>query len=150
MLAPVAPPFGAPPRKGSPRMDIELPDTISAETIQQAQPAVTALRVLLTDGTLPASLTVESMDALLTIAEGVAHAATEVTADLSPSEAAERLRMARPSVMRLIARGELSSRKDGGHYVLSSRELRFFQVRLASVRHGALSDLAGMTDEFGF
>jgi excisionase family DNA binding protein len=131
-------------------MDIELPDTISAETIQQAQPAVTALRALLTEGALPDSLTVEALAALLTIADGVARAATEVTADLSPSEAAERLRMARPSVMRLIARGELSSRKDGGHYVLSSRELRLFQARLASVRHGALSDLAGMADEFGF
>jgi excisionase family DNA binding protein len=131
-------------------MDIELPDTISAETIQRARPAVTALHVLLTDGILPAGFTVESLGALLTIMEGVAEAATGDNADLSPSEAAERLRMARPSVMRLIARGELSSRKDGGHYVLSPRELRSFKTRLASVRREALSDLTWMADEFGF
>jgi excisionase family DNA binding protein len=131
-------------------MDIELPDTISAETIQRARPAVTALRVLLTEGTLPAGFTVESSGALLTIMDGVAEAATGDNADLSPSEAAERLRMARPSVMRLIARGELSSRKDGGHYVLSPREVRSFKTRLASVRGEALSDLTWMADEFGF
>ena len=131
-------------------MEIELPDTISTETIQQAQAAATVLRALLADGALPAGLTAEAVSALLTMTEGVAQAAAEDNTDLNPSEAAERLRMARPSVMRLIARGELSSRKDGGHYVLSPRELRSFQARLASVRREALSDLAAMADEFGF
>jgi len=131
-------------------MDIELPDAVSAETILQARPAVVALRTLLTNDALPAGLTVGSVEALLAIMDGVAEAATGDSADLSPSEAADRLRMARPSVMRLIARGELSSRKDGGHYVLSPRELRSFQARLALVRREALSDLAGMADEFGF
>jgi excisionase family DNA binding protein len=131
-------------------MDIELPDTISAETIQRARPAVSALHALLAEGALPAGLTVDALRALLTIMDGVSEAAYGDTADLSPSEAADRLGMARPSVMRLIARGELSSRKDGGHYVLSPRELRSFQARLASVRREALSDLTGMADEFGF
>jgi excisionase family DNA binding protein len=131
-------------------MDIELPDTISAETIQQARPAIEVLRALLTGGALSPGLTAESLSALLAIMEGVAEAATGDCADLSPSEAAERLRMARPSVMRLIARGELSSRKDGGHYVLSPREVRSFQTRLASIRREALNVLTGMADEFGF
>lgn len=132
------------------RMDIELPDTITADTIQQAQPAVAALRALLADGALPAGFTVEAAVALLTIADGVAQAAAEDNTDLNPSEAAERLRMARPSVMRLIARGELSSRKDGGHYVLSPRELRAFQARLTAVRRDALTGLARMVEEYGF
>ena len=131
-------------------MDIELPDTISAETIQQARPAVAVLHALLNGGAFPAGLTAVSLGALLTIMEGVAEAAIGDNADLSPSEAADRLRVARPSVMRLIARGELSSRKDGGHYVLSPRELRAFQTRLASVRREALSDLTRMAEEFNF
>jgi excisionase family DNA binding protein len=131
-------------------MDIDLPDTISAETIQLAQQAATVLRGQLADHALPPGLTIEGVNALLTIADGLAKAAAEDNTDLSPSEAAERLRMARPSVMRLIARGELSSRKDGGHYVLSPRELRSFQARLASVRREALSDLSALVDEFGF
>jgi excisionase family DNA binding protein len=130
-------------------MDLELPDTISAETIQRAGPATAALRALLPDG-LPPGVTAESLEALLTVMAGVAEAATGDNADLNPSEAAERLRVARPSVMRLIARGELSSRKDGGHYVVSPRELRAFQARLGSVRREALRELGAMTREFGF
>ena len=135
-------------------MDIELPDPISAETIQRARPAVAALRAMLAEdgaaGALPGGLSGDALDALLTIMEGVAAAAEDDHSDLTPSEAAERLRMARPSVMRLIARGELSSRKEGGHYVLSPRELRAFQSRLASVRREALRELTGITEEFGF
>src|SRR4051794_4758077 len=119
-------------------MDIELPDTISAETIAQALPAMAVLRAALGDGALPPGMAAESLTALLTIMDGVAEAATGDSADLSPSEAADRLRVARPSVMRLIARGELSSRKDGGHYVLSPREVRSFQARLATARREAL------------
>jgi excisionase family DNA binding protein len=130
-------------------MEIDLPDTISAATIQQAAAAVAALRALLTDGVIPAALTTEALGALLTVMDAVVEAATGDNADLNPSEAAERLRVARPSVMRLIARGELSARKDGGHYVLSPRELRSFQTRLASVRREALSDLTDMAEEFG-
>jgi len=131
-------------------MDIELPDTISAETIQQARPAAIALHALLAGGPLPAGVTADALTALLTIVEGVTEAAKEDNADLSPSEAADRLRISRPSVMRLIARGELSSRKDGGHYVLSPRELRSFQVRLAAARGEALRDLTVMAEEFNF
>jgi excisionase family DNA binding protein len=131
-------------------MDIELPDTISADTVERARPAVLTLRAFREVHALPDGLTVEALDALLAIVEGVMDAALEDSADLNPSEAAERLRVARPSVMRLIARGELSSRKEGGHYVLSPRELRAFQARLASVRREALSDLTAMAEEFGF
>ena len=131
-------------------MEIELPDTITAETIDHATHAVAALRELLAGGALPPGVPEDSLGALLTIMDGVAQAASGDTSDLSPSEAADRLRVARPSVMRLIARGELSSRKDGGHYVLSPRELRSFQARLASIRREALSDLTGMAEEFDF
>jgi excisionase family DNA binding protein len=131
-------------------MDIELPATISVETIQRARPAIAALRAVLAEGALPAGLTAEALTALLTVMDGVVEAAAGDNADLSPSEAADRLRVARPSVMRLIARGELSSRKDGGHYVLSPRELRSFQTRLALVRREALNDMTSMAEEFGF
>jgi excisionase family DNA binding protein len=131
-------------------MDIELPDHISAETVRRAGPAVAALRARLTGGVLPDDLTAESLEALVTIMTGVAEASMGDHGDLSPSEAADRLRLARPSVMRLIARGDLSSRKDGGHYVLSARELRAYQARLASVRTEALANLAAMVDEFEF
>jgi hypothetical protein len=130
-------------------MDIAPPDTISSGTLDKARPAVAALRALLSDGALPAGVTVEAATALLTVMDAVAKAAIEDNTDLSPSEAAGRLLMARPSVMRLIARGELSSRKESGHYVISPRELRSYQTRLASVRREALASLTRMADEFG-
>src|ERR1700683_2360822 len=115
LLAPAPPPPGAARRQEALCMEIELAETISAETLQQAQPAIVALHALLDEMALPAGLEAAAVSALLTIAEGGAQAAAEDNTDLNPSEAAARLRMARPSVMRLIARGELSSRKDGGH-----------------------------------
>jgi excisionase family DNA binding protein len=131
-------------------MDIDLPDTISPAAIQQAAAAAATLRARLADGSVPPGLTAEGLGALLIVVDAVVKAASGDNADLSPSDAAERLRVARPTVMRLIARGELSSHKDGGHYVLSPRELRSFQARLASNRRDALSDLATTAEEFGF
>jgi len=130
-------------------MDIELPDTISGETIEQARRAAATLRALLSDGDLPSGLAPEALRALLTVVDGIAETLAG-DADLNPTEAAERLRVARPSIMRLIGRGELSSRKDRGHYMLSPRELRSFQARLTSVRREALAELTRMAEEFGF
>ena len=74
----------------------------------------------------------------------------EDSSDLTPSQAAERLRMARPTVMRLIARGDLSARKDSGHYRLSPHEIRAFHSRLSTIRREALGDLTRMAAALGF
>ena len=131
-------------------MNLELPDSVTAETLLQAKPAVETLHRLLSTGTPPDGITIASLTAVLTILHGVALAAAEDNTDISPSEAAERLGVARPSIMRLIARGELSSRKEGGHYVLSPRELRAFQARLSAVRREAMGDMTRMVEQFGF
>ena len=128
-------------------MEIELPETVSAATIGLAAAAALGLKVALANGSLPAGITSETANALLTVIDAVTAAAAQDNTDLSPSEAAERLRVARPSVMRLIARGDLSSRKDGGHYVVSPREVRSFQSRLALVRREALADLARQVED---
>lgn len=131
-------------------MELELPATISPDTVLRAGAAVEALRAMLAGGAPPAGVPTDALSALLTVMDGVTEAAALDNSDLSLSEAAERLGVARPSVMRLIARGELTSRKNGGHYVLSPRELRAFEARLASVRREALNDLGAMAEEFGF
>ena len=131
-------------------MQIERPDTLSTETLNQARPAAETLRAWLAADALPPGLTAGSVEAVLAILTTLADTAAEDATDLNPSEAARRLRVARPSVMRLIARGELSSHKEGGHYVLSPRDLRSFQGRLAAVRREALGGLTAMSEEFGF
>ena len=131
-------------------MHVELPDTLSPDILEKARPAIDALRVLLDAGSPPAGLTAESLTALLILASGVSLAVAEEDTDLNPSEAALRLGMARPSVMRLIAHGDLPSRKESGHYVLSPRDLRSFQGRLATARREALANLAAMAGEYDF
>ena len=131
-------------------MQIERPDTLSTETLDLARPAADTLRAWLAAGTLPPELAAGPVGALLAIVAALSEAAIEDGTDLNPSEAARRLRVARPSVMRLIARGELSSHKDSGHYVLSPRDLRSFQTRLSAVRQEAFGGLTAMTEEYGF
>ena len=131
-------------------MQFDLPDAIAADTLARAAPAIETLRLMLDGGAPPPGLTERSLGAVLAILAAVTETAEDEAADLSPSQAAERLSMARPTVMRLITRGELPSRKEGGHYVLSARDLRSFQIRLALVRREALSGLTGMAEEFGF
>ena len=128
-------------------LDIDIPERVTAQTIAAALPAVDALRALPPDGALPAGLTAASLDALLAVMDAVIRAAEEDKIDLTPSEAAQRLRMARPSVMRLIARGDLQARREGGHYVLTPREVRLFQGRLAAARREAFATLATMARE---
>ena len=128
-------------------MDIALPDTVTAELLAKARGAVEALAAL---DAPPPGLDLDSIQALVTVMRAVLDAAAEDQVDLSPSDAATRLRIARPSVMRLIARGELLSRKEGGHYVVSPRDLRAFQTRLAAIRRDALSGLTAVAEEYGF
>ena len=131
-------------------MDIELPGSPTLELLAQSQPAVLALRAALARGNLPPGLDPQALTALLALFDQVTLAAAEDRTDLTPSQAAERLRIARPSVMRLIARGDLPARRDGGHYVVAPRDVRAFQTRLAETRREALAALAQMTNEFGF
>ena len=131
-------------------MHVELPGAVTSALLDQARPAIAALRALLDAGSTPPGVSADSLEALLTLAGSVSLAAAEEETDLSPSEAALRLGMARPSVMRLIARGELASRKDSGHYMLSPRDIRSFQGRLAAVRAEALASLDAMAGEYGF
>lgn len=128
-------------------MIVELPDGVTLETLNNARAAVSALNAA---ATLPDGMSRESVGALLDLVTRVAEAAAEDTGDLDPTEAALRLGVARPTVMRLIARGELSSRKAGGHYFIAPREVRSYRTRLALVRREALGDLSRMAEEFGF
>lgn len=130
-------------------MDIEAPDASLAPTLTLAATATEALRALLPDGPFPPGVIAPALTALIAIMDHVTRAATEDKIDLSPTQAATRLRMARPTVMRLIARGELIARKDGGHYVLAPRDVRLFQTRLDAARREAFSTLTAMAGEFG-
>ena len=130
-------------------MEIELPGSITPRTLDAARAAAASLRTVLADGAPPAGVNAGDLTALLEVIEAVTAIAAEDAGDLSPSQTADRLLVSRPSVMRLIARGELSARKDGGHYWIAPRDVRAFQTRVAAIRRETFADLALMAREFG-
>jgi excisionase family DNA binding protein len=70
--------------------------------------------------------------------------------ELTPNEAAEILRMSRPSIMRLVEKGSLSARMVGSHHRLSRTEVLAYRDRQTRARRDALTNLARLTDEHDF
>jgi excisionase family DNA binding protein len=98
------------------------------------------------------SVTIDSM-VMKTFVDLVANAlspsgAGKQDAELTPQEAAQQLRMSRPSVMRLIAQGKLGARQVGSHYRLSEAEVMKFKIEQATVRRKGLDNLAAFSQEF--
>ena len=72
------------------------------------------------------------------------------TDEISPQEAADILRMSRPSVMRLISMGLLHPRKILSRNKLSRAEVVAYQHNLSRQQRQALDNIATMTDEYDF
>ena len=72
------------------------------------------------------------------------------TDEISPQEAADILRMSRPSVMRLISMGHLHPRKILSRNKLSRAEVVAYQQNLSRQQRQALDNLAAMTEEYDF
>ena len=85
------------------------------------------------------------------VGRGVAHQPVEAAGDeISPQEAADILKMSRPSVMRLIAEGHLHPRKVLSRNRLSRAEVVAFQKRNARRQRQALENLSALSEEHGF
>ena len=70
--------------------------------------------------------------------------------EISPQEAADILGMSRPSVMRLIEKGELHPRKVLSRNKLSRAEVVAYQNRLSRQQRQALNNLAALSEEYDF
>lgn len=68
--------------------------------------------------------------------------------ELSPQDAAEQLRVSRPTVMRLIEVGKLGARKVGAHYRLSEAEVLRFKAEQGTVRRQNLEDMSAFSQDF--
>ncbi len=75
---------------------------------------------------------------------------TSSSDEISPQEAADILRMSRPSVMRLISLGHLHPRKILSRNKLSRAEVVAYQENLSRQQRRALDNLAAMTEEYDF
>ena len=70
--------------------------------------------------------------------------------ELSPQEAANILKMSRPTVMRLIKGGILRSRLVGSHHRVGRSDVLKYQNEHGLRRRVALDELAQMTEEYDF
>jgi hypothetical protein len=70
--------------------------------------------------------------------------------EISPQEAAAILQMSRPSVMRLITKGELHPRKVLSHNKLSRTEVVNYQLEQSRQQRQALSNLVTLTEDYDF
>jgi predicted DNA-binding transcriptional regulator AlpA len=84
------------------------------------------------------------------VAIGRAKAAKPADAaeEISPQEAAAILQMSRPSVMRLIAKGQLHPRKVLSHNKLSRAEVVNYQIEQSREQRQALSNLVTLTEDY--
>jgi excisionase family DNA binding protein len=145
-------------------MPIDIVQTLSAEEIAAAHRGADHLRSIL--GRTPThtgNLTIEiggnryplpmvELASLAKLAKTMANALVDVTGDveISPQEAAEILRMSRPSVMRLIEKGHLSARMVNTHHRLLRGEVVTYRDNQAGIRRHALSELAALADDYDF
>jgi len=70
--------------------------------------------------------------------------------EITPNQAAEILKMSRPSVMRLIQRGYLHPRMVHTRHKLSRTEVMALAERQTRERRKALANLAEMSEEYDF
>jgi excisionase family DNA binding protein len=70
--------------------------------------------------------------------------------EISPQEVAAILQMSRPSVMRLIAKGQLHPRKVLSHNKLSRAEVEAYQIEQSRRQREALSNLVTLTEDYDF
>jgi predicted transcriptional regulator len=104
------------------------------------------LRVMLkvVDAVLPHSARQEAV-------AGRRKEAPSLTAEeISPQEAADILGMSRPSVMRLIEKGDLHPRKVLSRNKLSRTEVVAYRDRLSKHQRRALNNLAALSEEYDF
>jgi excisionase family DNA binding protein len=91
-------------------------------------------------------------DQLASVVKALASVVADGGADdeLTPQEAAAELRMSRPTVMRLIGKGELPARMVGTHYRLSRAAVTEYRDRNTAVRRTGLRNLAALTEDYDF
>jgi hypothetical protein len=143
-------------------MTVQIDQVVSAKEIAEARQKARALRSRVAHrrsdakidvdvGTLRVFLKV--VDAVSPRGAGMQSKTSEQTSstdEISPQEAADILRMSRPSVMRLISLGHLHPRKILSRNKLSRAEVVAYQQNLSRQQRQALDNLAAMTEEYDF
>lgn len=87
---------------------------------------------------------------IIALVDALSQQPAPVGDELTPNEAAEILGMSRPSVMRLIAQGELHPRKVHSRHKLLRAEVVALAHAQTRERRAALAALTALSEEFDF
>lgn len=86
---------------------------------------------------------------LLHAAEGGAFSIRTMPEEVTTTVAADLLGVSRPTLMKLIAAGEITGRKVGSHTRLTSHDVLELADRRAAARAAAFDDLRRLSDQLG-
>jgi excisionase family DNA binding protein len=126
---------------------------LGSGVLEKARRAADRLRPSAAKGSVAADP--QDVRALIDLVDAVSerHAATThatVNNEVTPNEAATILGMSRPSVMRLIAKGELHPRMVHSRHKLSRAQVEALARKQTQDRREALANLTALAEEFDF
>jgi len=139
-------------------------DLVSAKEIAEARRKARALRSRVahrrSDARIRIDIDVGTLRVFLKVVDAASPRGTRIQSkdseqtsssdEISPQEAADILRMSRPSVMRLISLGRLHPRKILSRNKLSRAEVIAYQENVSRQQRQALDNLAAVTEEYDF
>jgi hypothetical protein len=140
-------------------MTARIDAAISAKDIADARRKARALRPRVAGRRADAKVNVDAgtLQSILKVIDAVslpgprranARAATAAGDEISPQQAADMLRMSRPSVMRLIEKGLLHPRKILSRNKLSRAEVEAYRLEHSRQQREALGNLVALTEEY--
>lgn len=118
-----------------------LPTPARSTPIQITSPSTTV--------TVPAELADLIERIIRDIAAGKSVSVTTMPDELTTTVAAKELGISRPTLMRLIADGELASHKVGTHTRVKTRDVQAFRERRIRRQRDALGELVALSEELG-
>lgn len=98
---------------------------------------------------VPAEISDLMLRVLAHAAEGGAFTIRTMPEEVTTTVAADMLGVSRPTLMKLIAAGEISGRKVGSHTRLTSHDVLEFAQRRGTARRDAFDELRRLSDELG-
>lgn len=120
----------------------ELQSTVGDEAVEQL-----VIRTGSREIVVPADVADFMTFVLRHTAEGGAFTISAEPEELSTTVAAKLLGISRPTLMKLIDKGEIPARKVGSHSRLLSRDVHALKARRATVRRRAFEELQAISED---
>ncbi len=134
--------------------NVETSEGVRAEAralvtkLGDAEPMCLALRTDQGHVELPESLSTYLLSILQQVAAGAVVNTQSLPEELTTTTAARLLGISRPTLMKLVARGDLAAYKVGSHTRLKAADVFKFSASRQAARREALADMMRLDDEY--